>query len=175
MANDLAKTTHLNERQAAFVAAYVADCTGGKTPDSRAAMIKAGYSESYAHAEHNKVMRQPEVLAAIHLETARRIHALAPAALATIDEVRSGVITEGAKVRLDAAKVLLDRAGHIAPRARALGDGTEKTLGEMSLDELKVEQERLQSEILARAKVVNAQPDDATSDQAIDLLGQSQP
>lgn len=170
MNKELAAQVRLNERQAAFVVAYV-EAGGGDYAAIKAAMLKAGYAESSAEQGHRTVMRQPEVLAAIHLETARRIHELAPAALSTINEIRNGTISEGAKVRMEAAKIILDRAGHIAPRAAALGSEGEKTLGEMSLDDLKREQERLQAEILARARPVNAQHDDATDNQAIDLIG----
>lgn len=75
------------------------------------------------------------------------------------------------KIRADIAFKILDRAGHIAPRARAAGDGADKTLGEMSLDELKATQDRLQSEILARAKPVNAQSGAIVEGEAADLLG----
>lgn len=75
------------------------------------------------------------------------------------------------KLRLEASKAILDRAGHIAPRARSLNDAGQKTLGEMSLDELKATQERLNSELAARAKPVNAQPVTLDSSQDIDLIG----
>lgn len=158
---------HLDARQAAFVREFVAQGGG----DPRPAMLKAGYDEAYAQREQNSLTRKPEVLAAIHIETARRVFALAPGSLETVKSIERGTITEGAKVRLDAAKTILAIAGHIAPRAKAQGDGQERTLSEMTLDELKEKQDQLQGEILARAKPVNAQPAAIPAPQALDLLG----
>lgn len=133
--------------------------------------LNAGYSESVAKLAPYWATRRPQILAAIHLETAATIVTAAPAALDTVRKIQKGEIVEGAKVRLDAAKAILDRAGHIAPRARALGDAGQKTLGEMSLDELKATQERLNSELAARAKPVNAQPVTLDSSYDVDLIG----
>lgn len=163
----LVEQFRLAAREAAFVVAFVAG--GGK--DAGAAMLEAGYSESYARTEQNNLTRRPEIVAAIYIETQRRIQRLAPGAIDTVKSIESGTITEGAKVRLDAAKTILAMAGHVAPRAKAQGDGQERTLSEMSLDELKEKQDQLQGEILARAKPVNAQPMAGNTDQAVDLLG----
>jgi hypothetical protein len=116
-------------------------------------------------------MRKPHILAAIYVETARRLRAAAPRALQTVEAIESGEIDgPGAKVRLDAAKDILARSGFVAPRAPIAGSGSEKTLAEMSLDELKRTQDRLQAELAARAKPVNAQVTPAPSDDVIDLL-----
>lgn len=138
--------------------------------DWEAAALAAGYSESTAKRAGHWATQRPAILAAIYLETARRLQTAAPGALDTVCKIEKGEIVENAKVRLDAAKAILDRAGHIAPRARALGDAGEKTLGEMSLDELKATQDRLQSEILARAKPVNAPSGPVIDNEPIDLL-----
>lgn len=130
----------------------------------------SGYAKGGLAALKSRVTRKPAFLAAIHIETQRSLQLAAPVAQQFIvDLVRNA--DAPAKLRLDAAKTLLDRAGHIAPRARALGEGQDKTLGEMTLDELKETQERLQAELASRAKPVNAQEAEATDTQAIDLVG----
>lgn len=155
----------LTEQERALVCGLV--CGLDFEPAARA----AGYAESGIPSLKSRVTRKPEFQAALHVEMARRLNELAPDALETVRQVKKGLITEGAKVRLDAAKIILDRAGYIAPRARIQGDGTEKTLGEMSIEELKATQDRLQQEIEARAKTVKAQELPPSTDQASDLLG----
>lgn len=157
---------HLTDQQSEFVRHFVAAGNG----DYEAAALASGYAPSVARSAKNWVTRQPKVLAAIHLEVAKRLQEGAPIALKVlIDIAKDGAAA--AKLRLEASKAILDRAGHIAPRARALGDAGEKTLGEMSLDELKATQDRLQNEILARAKPVNAQSPTLNNTQPDDLLG----
>lgn len=135
------------------------------------AALTLGYKPEGISELKSTVTRKPEWIAVLHIETARRVVSLAPSALETIDQVKKGEIKEGAKVRLDAAKIILDRAGIIPPRAKPHSDGSEKTLGEMSLDELKSTQERLEREIESRARQVKAQELPASDDQASDLLG----
>lgn len=159
-------TLDLNEMQADFVRAYVTQGRG----DYVAAALEAGYSESVAKRTQYWVTRSPQILAAIHLEVAKRLQDAAPIALKVLTDLAKDDKTPQ-KLRLEASKAILDRAGHIAPRARALGDAGQKTLGEMSLDELKATQERLNSELAARAKPVNAPPVTLDSTQDIDLIG----
>jgi phage terminase small subunit len=168
ISNNLARQgidAQLSNQEAELVRNFIA------SDDWEQSALAAGYAESTAKMAKYWATQRPAILVAIHLETARRVQTEAPAAVDTIVKIRKGEITEGAKVRLDAAKAVLDRAGHIAPRARALGDAGEKTLGEMSLDELKATQERLNSELAARAKTVSAPPGPIIDSQAIDLIG----
>jgi phage terminase small subunit len=164
--SDLPADIQLSEKQAAFVQAFVDQGSG----DYIAAAKAAGYTPSVAKTSHYRVTRSPQLLAAIHLEVSRRLQEGAPIALKVLTDLAGSAKTPE-KIRLDAAKAILDRAGHIAPRARSLGDAGEKTLGEMSLDELKATQERLNSELAARAKTVSAPSGPIIDSQAIDLIG----
>ena len=163
---ELPAQIHLTEQQLAFVRAFAERGDG----DLCAAALASGYAPEFASKASSWVTRHPQLLAALHLETARRLATAAPAALQTVEQIRKGEIKDNAKVRLDAAKVVLALAGHIAPRARALDDGQAKTLGEMSLEELKATQDRLNNELASRAKAVNAHPQTIDQTQADDLL-----
>ena len=157
-------TLDLDEKQAAFVAKLL------ETGDEKAAAVAAGYTEMGATKASGNLMRQPQVLAAIHLAVARRLVSGAPIALGVVYEILRDT-KAGTKVRLDAAKLLLDRAGHIAPRARQVDDGAGKSLNEMSIEELRETQDRLQSEILSRAKTVGAPSGVVAASEDDDLLG----
>jgi hypothetical protein len=166
MANELT-TSDLSEMELALVRNMVS------TPNApfEHNALAAGYGKGAISSLKFRVTRKPAFIAALHLETARRVQQLAPGALETVQEIERGAIVWNAKVRLDAAKVILSIAGHIAPRARALGEGQDKTLGEMTLDELKETQERLQAELASRAKPVDAQQTGPIDTQPIDLMG----
>jgi hypothetical protein len=95
----------------------------------------------------------------------------APMALAVIEELSSNE-NVSAKVRLDASKALLDRAGFVPPRAAANGmEKPEKSLHEMSLDELRARAAWLENEIAGRAKDVSAASSLSVDEQVADLLG----
>lgn len=162
---DLPAEIDLNDMQAALVREIVTAGDG----DWEAAALRAGYAPATAKNAKSSVTRTPKLLAAVHLEVARRLQEGAPIALKVLVDLAKDEKAP-AKLRLEASKAILDRAGHIAPRARALGDAGQKTLGEMSLDELKETQARLNSELAARAKPVNAQPGTVIEHEPDDLL-----
>jgi hypothetical protein len=163
--SDLATLAQIDEQQAEFVRIFVERGDG----DYSAAARAAGFSSSREKTAQKWATQTPAIIAAVHIEVARRLQAGAPLALKVIESIVRDE-TAPQKIRLDAAKTLLDRAGHIAPRARVQGDGQERTLGEMSLDELKATQERLQAEIQSRAKAVDAQTIDVETAKPVDLL-----
>ena len=76
--------------------------------------------------------------------------------------------TVSPKVRLDGAKILLERAGHVAPRPTLPADTGETPLHEMTTDELRALAGRLEDEIAGRAKVVPGAMAPAAS---VDLVG----
>jgi len=138
----------LTEMQAAFVAHVVS----GVEPAKAAPL--AGYANDGSIVASG-LMRNPRVLAAIHFETARRISALAPVAVGVLETIAKDE-TAPKGVRVDAAKTLLDRAGHLPPKIA--GDGRSgRTPAEMSTDELRALADELQRTIEDRAKLVRPQ------------------
>jgi hypothetical protein len=165
MATDI-QVIELDAKARALVKAYVDAGTGNWTE----AVLN---SSSYARKEHKSVAERasqsPAILAAVHVEIGRRLIAGAPIALKVLQDIcKDGQAP--AKLRLEAAKTLLDRSGHIAPKARDSGNDATKQAHEMSLDELKNTRAALEREIQARATPLNApdgMPDDS---QVTDLL-----
>jgi phage terminase small subunit len=91
-------------KQDAFVDAYVAN--GGQGTQ---AAKDAGYSESGAHVEANRLLKNPLIIQEVHRRTVMAIGAALPSALKTITRLSSGAKSE--YVQLEASRDLLDRAG----------------------------------------------------------------
>lgn len=126
----------LTEQQKTFVREYVRN--GGCGADAARA---AGYAASRPAQQAHDLLALPHVQEAVHREQARLIGGtLASKAIEVVhrilhDDALAGTVS-GQKVQLEAAKSVLDRAGHIAPKAwepEMIGD---KPITEMSLDEL---------------------------------------
>ena len=101
-----------NEQQAAFVNEYVA--TGGNGSE---AARRAGYSKKSASQAAYQLLQKPHILVAIHAEQARQIDG--EIATLAVGVLRGILKDKTAKdsVRLDAAKIGLALAGHVAPKA----------------------------------------------------------
>lgn len=132
-------------------AAYVAHVVSGIEPAKAATL--AGYANDGSIVA-SELMRNPRILAAIHYETARRIGALAPVAVSVLETIANDD-TAPKGVRVDAAKTLLDRAGHLPPKAASEG-GSGRTPAGMSTEELRALADELQRTIEARAKPVQS-------------------
>jgi phage terminase small subunit len=148
MSKELATTYKLTEMQAAFVR-HVSE---GVDPNQAVGL--AGYGGSNVYTRAHELLRAPHVLAAIHTEVRRRLVAGAPIALSVIERLVKDETTPP-KIRLDAAKTLLDRAGHIAPRAIVDKATHELSLHELSIGELRQLADRLEGELAGRAKDVS--------------------
>jgi phage terminase small subunit len=163
MAKDIA-TKELTEQQSRFVTEYV------DSGDARNAMRLAGYSEATAIAGAHRLLTSPHIARAIGLAVRVRLMNDAPMALRVIEGIaRNEEINP--KVRLDAAKALIDRAGHVAPRATIDRNQSDKPLHELSTDELRAMADRLEGELAERAKPVisaAAAPEEASP---TDLIG----
>lgn len=148
----------LTDQQATFVRHMGA----GESPVRAAEM--AGYSEGQiAHA----LLRNPNVLRAVHVETARVLVADGPTNFKVLRKIRDDE-TAPKGVRADVAIKLGRLAGHIEPTKTA--ETHEKPLSEMSAEELRRYVERSQREIdimegelAARATPVNAPLDAPTA------------
>jgi hypothetical protein len=133
----------LNEAQEAFVANYV------RLSDLPMAVAAAGVVLETGR----RWLRQPEVLLAVHIEVAKRLQASAPIAVRVLEDIFTDT-TVSARVRVDAAKAVLDRAGYAPPRAAPPVHGPQLTLTEMSLGELRALAATLEGELSSRAKDV---------------------
>jgi phage terminase small subunit len=130
------RVRQLTEQQKTFVREYVRN--GGCGADAARA---AGYAASRPAQQAHDLLALSHIQEAIHREQARLIGGcLASKAVEVVqrilhDEALAGSVA-GQKLQLEAAKTVLDRAGHIAPKAsepEMIGD---KPLAQMSLDEL---------------------------------------
>lgn len=154
----------LNERQRAFVSYYVE--TGDATKSARL----AGYSENTIAHLGRAILGSPAVVACLHAEVSRALVSDAAMARHVIATLAADT-TISPKVRLDAAKTLLDRAGHVAPKARDAQNATDLPLNEMTVDELKTLAATLEAEIAGRAKTVSSADAAPIDDAAVDLIG----
>lgn len=147
MAGELAKT--FTEQQQSFVALV----SSGIDPTEAAA--QSGYASNNGRVDAWRLMRQPAIVAAIHLEVARRLALGAPIALKFLqDTVQDSTVDK--RLRAAIAKTLLDRAGYIPPRAAAPGNAGETPLNEMTMGELRTLADKLEGEIAGRAKPVSS-------------------
>lgn len=156
-------TRQLTDMQAAFVR-HLADCG-----DPGTAAAKAGSNRYEPSKTAAEMLRVPHVLAALQIEVRRKLAAGAPMALKVITDLACDT-TLSPKVRLDAAKILLERAGHVAPRAAA-EKPADQPLHEMSTDQLRELAGRLEDEIAGRAKDVSSAIPAPQPANDIDIIG----
>lgn len=153
-------------RQLAFLSAIV---DGNTISDSE---MKAGYAKNAGYP----LLRTPAAQAAIEAALRRKLSTeAAPVALRSLISLARS--SESERIRVDAAKILLDRAGFVPPTRLATSGDVEKQLTEMSQDELhdvmakhEKEIDRLEAELAARAVQVNAPNQTDTSQEASKLL-----
>lgn len=119
----------------------------------RAAMDRAGYSEKVRPA----TATTPAIIAEIRARTGHQLQGLAPRALEVVAQLLEHGQTE--RIRLEAAKTILDRSGFIAPKATDGAENREKDLHTMTRQELEERAQRLASEIADRAKPAVLDPD----------------
>lgn len=136
--------SHLTEKQRTYV-----DLVATGVERHRAAAL-AGYaagSNALVSFETNS-----KIQSAIAALTAARLQSAAPAALALIEKfVRDDAMAP--KIRLDAAKDLLNRAGYLPPRqADATANG--KSQNEMTSEELRAMIQQHEQVLAERAKPV---------------------
>jgi len=149
----------LNAREREFASALV----DGLNPNEAAA--RAGIPSGSGHA----LARHVRVAAAVHMEVHRRLKVEgAPVGLAVLLSVAKNV-NAPAGVRVDAAKTLLSRAGHIEPRAEAAKPDT-KDLSDMSQEELRKVIDQCESRLADQATPVNAPTHGLSPSQAIDMF-----
>ena len=118
----------LTEMQERF-AEYMSD-----TGDAESSAQRAGYAQPAIVGR--QLAANPDVMIVVRYRTQLRIQGLVPHSLNFIaDILRDKGAPKG--VRLDAAKTILDRAGHIPPRAVIAQKSENVALNEMSVSELR--------------------------------------
>jgi phage terminase small subunit len=128
------RRTRLTAQQTAFVREYVRN--GG---NGAAAARAAGYSEVSAAKYAYQLLELPHVQAGIRAEREREIGSLATVSLGVVRgilEDKGNATLGDKKLRLDAAKVALAAAGHVAPKAPDAPEAGEKNYEAMSTAEL---------------------------------------
>jgi hypothetical protein len=108
----------------------------------KAAMSAAGYSET---SRLSRIFT-PAMQAHLRQLMVEKLAAMAPAALVVLNDLMDDE-DASPKIRLDAAKTILDRAGFVPPKASDAPTVGEKALHEMSRDDLAERVHQLQSEI----------------------------
>lgn len=126
----------LTEQQKGFVREYVRN--GGNGTE---AARKAGYSASRPAQQAHDLLVLSHVQEAIHREQSRLIGSdLASKAIVIIEGILNdeslATSVAGRKLQFEASKTILDRAGHIAPKAAEPEMAGDKPLNTMSVEEL---------------------------------------
>lgn len=134
-----------DEREQNFVQAFV------ETGNASQSALAAGYSKNTAQEARRALLTRPSILHSIQVAVRKRMIASAPMAQRVIEELAKNEDI-APRVRLDAARTLLDRAGHVAPRIAE--KPSEAPLHELSTDALKQLASRLEGELAGRAKPV---------------------
>lgn len=147
----------LSEAQETFVGNYV------RFGDLAMAVAAAGVVAETGR----RWLCQPEILFAVHIEVAKRLQSSAPIAVRVLEDIFTDR-TVSARVRVDAAKAVLDRAGYAPPRASPPAHGPQLTLTEMSIAELRALADTLAEELSSRAKDVT--PGEPATKNPIDTL-----
>jgi hypothetical protein len=149
-------TTNLTEREDAFVELL---CEGLSPGDAASG---AGYpARSYID-----LLQSPRVSRRVEWRMRSVIrNELAPKAIRLLGRILDDEAASP-KVRIQAARFLLERAGYVAPRAQ-IQEAAEKSISAMSAEELASLVEKLESERASRAKDVSAPNAPAAPGQAI--------
>jgi phage terminase small subunit len=139
----------VTDQQKAFAIAYVR--SGGKGLQSA---IDAGYSEKTARVQASQLLDLAHVQAAI--AEAQRKYLTSNLATKAIQVLEAAMGCEDApwSTRVDAAKAVLDRAGHPARRGTEIKEDAHRDMSELSIPELEALLRRLENERAANAKPI---------------------
>ncbi|WP_374340256.1 terminase small subunit [Methyloversatilis sp.] len=143
------KVDGLTTKQRAFVRQFVE--MGCGLEGAGVAAIAAGYAEGSTAAR--RLLEMPSVREAVRVEQRGKLRVLANKALDVVADIMRDEEAPP-KVRLDASKVILDRAGLVAtqPEASDPADSYDRPVSEMTREELRALLEE------ARAAMADAAP-----------------
>lgn len=142
------KKDGLTERQRNFCRLFVD--LGCSYDTAGTAAVEAGYAASDSLGAGRRLLAMPHVRAEIHRLQTGRLSAMASQAIDVINEIMMDPDADH-KVRLEAAKAVLDRAGIVALRepAKLLGLGEDdKRVSEMTREELRTLLEQAKRDML---------------------------
>jgi phage terminase small subunit len=140
----------LTELQRGFVVAFVRN--GGNATQAAEA---AGYKYERLDRAGHDALKSTAVQAAIQSEIRRALSVdLAGLALGVVRGILEDVTMEP-KIRLDAAKVALDRGGYVAPKAADASSDGLRELHEMSVQELETFLQKAKSNAANAAPVID--------------------
>lgn len=175
---DLAQSK-LDDRQRALVY-HLARGTSLEESARLAGYLTDRLNARYTQEEHKStiaaIIRTPIFRAALAAEAERVLETeAAPAAIAILRELIANKET-GERVRMDSAKIILDRAG-FGPRSRNAGAAAAKQMAEMTPAELHAfieknakEIQSLEDELANRATLVSAPIEDNEEEEAKPFL-----
>jgi phage terminase small subunit len=149
MALDLAISKEFTPMQREFIE----QVSRGVDPETAA--LAAGYTSESSKRVTYDMLRQPQILAAVQIAVARKLAIAAPIALKVLHDF-AGDKTVDPRLRVVCARDILNRAGHIAPKAVAQVSNAAKPLNEMSMTELRELADKLEDELSGRAKDVSS-------------------
>src|SRR5215470_16344145 len=139
----------LNAQQRAFVESFI------EHGDARRAAKEAGYKETVVRTADLQMLGAPRIAFAIAMAARGRLARAVPMALNTLEYLAQNAQSE--KVKLDASKAILDRAGLVPPAPpKEDKNVTEKSLNELTLEELRALADKLESELAGRATPVES-------------------
>lgn len=135
--------------------------------DKDEAAERAGYGIGNPRAEASRLLQQPMILATIQIAVARQLSVGAGAAVKVLQDFLVDEKVDK-RLRVVCAKTLLDRAGHIAPKAVAPGAAGAVPLNEMSMADLRALADKLEGELATRAKPVSSAKPAPSNAQTLD-------
>lgn len=145
--------------------AFIKEMVAGR--DKNDAGLAAGYAAEHVNTIVWHLLQQPQIIVAIQIGVARDLAIGAAVANRVLqDFARDEKLDK--RLRVVCAKTILDRAGHIAPKAAAAGQAGDVPLNEMSMTDLRALADKLEGEIAGRAKVVPAPSSASHKAQAIE-------
>lgn len=160
----LPATIRLTEQERKFVG-FVSN--GCKRIDC---VVRAGYKTDDPEHLAAVLISQPNIQAAVVAAIANDLQTnAAPLALKRMKELLEAKDTP-ARVIEGLIKAAFDRGGHPAARPRRVDSGADKTLNEMSAEDLRRFIDQAEGELASRAKPVNSAKPGAPTDQASDIF-----
>ena len=165
MARDLATRSALSLQEQLFVERAL------ETGDTELAYAQSGFATASPQWRSSAatLARKPAVVAALHTLLARQLALdAASARRVALKLMNDEAVTP--KVRADLAIKIMRMAGHIEPKQEQRDNVSDKSLAELSMQELRDRAEALERELSERARPVISAKASAADEQAIDIV-----
>jgi len=157
MSTALGPQKALDLRQAEFARRFA------ESGDPRKAAIEAGFPPAKAESIGRELLDRPNIALGIARAARPRLMRSLPMALTTLDYLAEKAFSE--RVRLEAAKAIVDRCGLVPPKPHTEREG-DIPLHEMTLEELQAKiagwMAQAENDRASRAKDISPDPDLAT-------------